>query len=41
LVARLQDAVKICSELPPEEYFELINHVRQACEGVLRNNHAT
>jgi adenylate cyclase len=41
LVARLQDAVKFCAELPPEEYFELINQVRQACEGVLRNNHAT
>ena len=27
LVADLQDSVKICSELPPEEYFELINHV--------------
>lgn len=27
LVADLQSSVKICSELPPEEYFELINEI--------------
>lgn len=27
LVADLQGSVKICSELPPEEYFELINEI--------------
>jgi class 3 adenylate cyclase len=27
LVADLQNSVKICSELPPEEYFELINEI--------------
>ena len=27
IVADLQNSVKICSELPPEEYFELINQI--------------
>jgi class 3 adenylate cyclase/DNA-binding transcriptional MerR regulator len=27
IVADLQDSVKICSELPPDEYFALINHI--------------
>ena len=27
MVADLQDSVKICAELPPEEYFELINQI--------------
>ena len=27
LVADIQSSVKICAELPPEEYFELINQI--------------
>ncbi|MCW8835608.1 MAG: adenylate/guanylate cyclase domain-containing protein [Rhodospirillales bacterium] len=41
LVADLQDSVKICAELPPEEYFELINQIWGAMEPVLRRYYAT
>ncbi len=41
LVADLQDSVKICTELPPEEYFELINHVWAAMGPELRKFRAT
>ena len=41
LVADLQDSVKICSELPPEEYFELINHVWGAMDPLFRKYYAT
>lgn len=41
LVADLQDSVKICSELPPEEYFELVNEVWSAAEPLLRRYYAT
>ena len=41
LVADVQDSMKICAELPPEENFELINQVWQTCETVLRKYHAT
>lgn len=41
LVADLQDSVKICAELPPEEYFELINDIWQAMEPKLRQYYAT
>jgi len=41
LVANVQDSMKICAELPPEEYFELINQVWQTCETVLRKYHVT
>ena len=41
LVADLQDSVKICTELPPEEYFELINQIWQASDNALRKYHAT
>jgi len=41
LVADLQDSVKICTELPPEEYFELINEVWGATEPKLRKYYAT
>lgn len=41
LVADLQDSMKICAELPPEEYFELINQVWGAMEPVLRKYSAT
>lgn len=41
LVADLQDSVKICAELPPEEYFELINQVWGAMEPKFRKYYAT
>ena len=41
LVADLQDSVKICAELPPEEYFELINQLWSTMEPILRRFHAT
>ena len=34
-------SVKICAELPPEEYFELINQVWGAVEPLLRKYYAT
>ena len=40
-VADLQDSVKICAELPPDEYFELINQIWHMAENVLRRYHAT
>ena len=33
LFADLQDSVRICAELPPEEYFELINQLWKTMEG--------
>lgn len=41
VVADIQNSVKICAELPPEEYFELINQVWTAMEPKLRNYYAT
>ncbi len=41
LVADLQSSVKICSELPPEEYFELINEIWGAMGPIFRKYHAT
>lgn len=41
LVADLQDSVKICSELPPEEYFELINQIWSAAGTVFRKYYGT
>lgn len=41
LVADLQDSMKICAELPPEEYFDLINQVWGAMEPALRKYSAT
>jgi class 3 adenylate cyclase len=41
MVADLQDSVKICAELPPEEYFELINQIWKISEPLLRKYHAT
>ncbi|MBI5681974.1 MAG: hypothetical protein HZC45_02200 [Deltaproteobacteria bacterium] len=32
IVADLQDSSRICAELPPEEYFELINEIRRYME---------
>lgn len=36
MVADLQNSVNICSELPAEEYFELINQVWQEAEPIFR-----
>ena len=41
VVADLQDSVKICAELPPEEYFELINDIWGAMQSKLRRFYAT
>ena len=41
LVADLQSSVRICSELPPEEYFELINTIWSVMEPKLRKFYAT
>ena len=41
VVADLQNSVKICAELPPEEYFELINQVWGSVEPLLRKYYAT
>ncbi|MCH7956724.1 MAG: adenylate/guanylate cyclase domain-containing protein [Proteobacteria bacterium] len=41
VVADIQDSMKICAELPAEEYFELINDVWGAMEPLLRKYYAT
>ena len=41
MVADIQNSVKICAELPPEEYFELINQIWSVMEPVLRKYNAT
>lgn len=41
LVADLQSSCKICAELPPEEYFHLINEIWSAMEPVLRRYYST
>lgn len=41
LVADLQDSVKICSELPPDEYFELINQIWSSAGAVFRKFYGT
>ncbi len=41
LVADIQDSMKICAELPPDEYFELINDIWGTMEPVFRKYHAT
>jgi len=41
LVADLQNSVKICSELPPEEYFELINEIWAAMGPIFRKYYGT
>jgi len=41
LVADLQDSTKICAELPPEQYFQLINDLWQAMEKKQRKHFAT
>jgi len=41
LVADLQGSVRICSELPPEEYFELINQIWATMEPIFRKYYGT
>ncbi|MGA8864692.1 MAG: adenylate/guanylate cyclase domain-containing protein [Gallionella sp.] len=41
LVADLQSSVRICSELPPEEYFELINQIWATMEPIFRKYYGT
>lgn len=41
LVADLQGSVRICSELPPDEYFSLINDIWAAMGPIFRKHHAT
>ncbi len=41
IVTDLQSSVKICSELPPEEYFELINEIWATMAPVFRKYYAT
>jgi class 3 adenylate cyclase/DNA-binding transcriptional MerR regulator len=40
MVASLQGSARICSELPPEEYFELINDIWSAMDPILRERGA-
>jgi adenylate cyclase len=41
LVADLQNSVRICAELPPEEYFLLVNEIWGAMEPILRRHFGT
>lgn len=41
LVADLQSSVKICSELPPDEYFQLINEIWAAMGPIFRKYRGT
>ena len=41
LVADLQDSVKICSELPPDEYFELVNKIWATVGEIFRKYYGT
>lgn len=41
VIADLQNSTKICAELPPEEYFQLINQVWGNMEPLLRKYRAT
>ncbi|MEQ1866758.1 MAG: adenylate/guanylate cyclase domain-containing protein [Micropepsaceae bacterium] len=41
LVADLESSVRICAELPPDEYFELINDVWHSMARILRKYYAT
>ena len=41
LVADLQGSTRICSELPPEEYFELINEIWSSMEPIYRKYFGT
>jgi class 3 adenylate cyclase/DNA-binding transcriptional MerR regulator len=41
MVADLQNSTQICAELPPMEYFELINHIWQSAEPIFRKYYGT
>lgn len=41
LVADLQESVKICSELPPDEYFELVNKIWATAGDIFRRYYGT
>jgi class 3 adenylate cyclase/DNA-binding transcriptional MerR regulator len=41
LVADLQNSVRICTELPPDEYFELINQIWATMEPIFRKYYGT
>ncbi len=41
MVADLQSSVRICSELPPQEYFELINQIWATMEPIFRRYYGT
>ena len=41
MVADLQNSIKICSELPPEEYFELINSIWVTLDPIFRKYYGT
>lgn len=41
MVADVQNSTKICSELPAEEYFELINNIWQESEPIFRKYYGT
>ena len=41
LVSDLQGSVRICSELPPEEYFELVNQIWTGMEPIFRRFYGT
>lgn len=41
LVADLQSSVRICTELPPDEYFELINQIWASMEPIFRRYYGT
>jgi adenylate cyclase len=41
LVADLQNSVRICTELPPDEYFELINQIWANMEPIFRKYYGT
>jgi adenylate cyclase len=41
LVADLQDSIRICAELPPEEYFELVNAIWKCMECTFKKYYGT
>jgi adenylate cyclase len=41
MVADVQNSIKICSELPAEEYFQLINHIWQESAPIFRKYYGT
>jgi adenylate cyclase len=41
IVADLQDSIRICAELPPEEYFELVNNIWKCMECSFKKYYGT